>query len=70
MLCAGSSSSLSLARAGEKAGNLIHLEMVKWQRKDALTPGKHTVEFDWKYDGPGMGKGRHRHAQGGRQDRG
>ena len=24
--------------------------MVKWQGKDALTPGKHTVEFDWKYD--------------------
>ena len=20
-------------------------------------PGKHTLEFDWKYDGPGFGKG-------------
>jgi len=30
--------------------------MVKWQGKDALTPGKHTLEFDWKYDGPGLGK--------------
>ncbi len=37
--------------------NLIQLEMLKWQGKDALTPGKHTLEFDWKYDGPGLGKG-------------
>jgi len=37
--------------------NLIDLERVKWQGKDALSPGKHTVEFDWKYDGPGLGKG-------------
>jgi arylsulfatase A-like enzyme len=37
--------------------NLIQLEIVKWQGKDALTPGKHTVEFAWKYDGPGLGKG-------------
>jgi len=31
--------------------------MVKWQAKDTLAPGKHTVEFEWKYDGPGLGKG-------------
>ncbi len=37
--------------------NLLGLERVKWQGKDALTPGKHTLEFDWKYDGPGLGKG-------------
>ena len=37
--------------------NLIQLEIVKWQGKDALTPGKHTVEFDWKYDAPGLAKG-------------
>jgi arylsulfatase len=37
--------------------NLIQLDMVKWQGKDALAPGKHTLEFDWKYDGPGLGKG-------------
>ena len=37
--------------------NLIQLEIVKWQGKEALAPGKHTLEFDWKYDGPGMGKG-------------
>src|SRR5262249_61260664 len=23
----------------------------------ALTPGKHTITFDFKYDGPGLGKG-------------
>ena len=37
--------------------NLIQLEMVKWQGKDALASGKHTLEFDWKYGGPGLGKG-------------
>ena len=37
--------------------NLIQIERVKWQSKEALAPGKHTLEFDWKYDGPGSGKG-------------
>lgn len=37
--------------------NLVQLAMVKWQGKDALSPGKHTLVFDWKYDGPGLGKG-------------
>ncbi|MFZ1320287.1 MAG: arylsulfatase [Ignavibacteria bacterium] len=37
--------------------NLVGLEWVKWQGKGALSPGKHTLEFDWKYDGPGFGKG-------------
>ena len=37
--------------------NLIQAELVKWQGKEALAPGKHTLEFDWKYDGPGLGKG-------------
>ena len=37
--------------------NLIELERVKWQGKQALAPGKHTLVFDWKYDGPGPGKG-------------
>ncbi|MBB4015810.1 arylsulfatase [Chelatococcus caeni] len=37
--------------------NLIQLERVKWQGKEALRPGKHTLEFDWKFDGPGLGKG-------------
>jgi arylsulfatase len=37
--------------------NLVQQERVKWQGKEALTPGKHVLEFDWKYDGPGLGKG-------------
>jgi arylsulfatase len=37
--------------------NLIQLDIVKWQGKEALSPGKHRLEFDWKYDGPGLGKG-------------
>ncbi len=35
--------------------NLLDLERVKWEGKDALSPGKHTVEFDFVYDGLGMG---------------
>jgi arylsulfatase len=35
--------------------NLINLERLKWEGTDALTPGKHTVEFDFKYDGLGVG---------------
>jgi arylsulfatase len=35
--------------------NLIDLKRVKWEGKDALTPGQHTVEFDFKYDGLGVG---------------
>jgi arylsulfatase len=35
--------------------NLLNLEWVKWEAPKALTPGKHTVEFDFKYDGLGLG---------------
>lgn len=35
--------------------NLIDLKRIKWEGKDALTPGKHLVEFDFKYDGLGAG---------------
>jgi hypothetical protein len=35
--------------------NLIDLERVKWQGPDALTPGAHVVEYDFKYDGLGTG---------------
>lgn len=35
--------------------NLVDLKRVKWESPDALTPGKHTVEFDFKYDGLGLG---------------
>ena len=35
--------------------NLIDLKRIKWEGPDALTPGKHVVEFDFKYDGLGVG---------------
>jgi arylsulfatase len=35
--------------------NLIDLKRVKWAGPDALTPGRHVVEFDFKYDGIGIG---------------
>jgi arylsulfatase len=35
--------------------NLLDLERVRWAGKDALRPGKHTLEFDFTYDGMGMG---------------
>ncbi len=35
--------------------NLIDLKRIKWEGPDALAPGRHTVEFDFKYDGLGAG---------------
>jgi arylsulfatase len=35
--------------------NMVDLERLKWEGPEALTPGKHTVEFDFKYDGLGAG---------------
>ena len=35
--------------------NLVDLERIKWEGPDALTPGHHTIEFDFKYDGLGAG---------------
>jgi arylsulfatase A-like enzyme len=35
--------------------NLVDLKRIKWEAPDALLPGKHTVEFDFKYDGLGIG---------------
>jgi arylsulfatase A-like enzyme len=37
--------------------NLVDLERFRWEGPDALAPGKHTVVFDFKYEGPGFGKG-------------
>lgn len=37
--------------------NLLDLERVRWEGKEALPPGKHKVAFDFKYDGGGLGKG-------------
>jgi len=35
--------------------NLVDLKRIRWDGPDALTPGKHIVEFDFKYDGLGVG---------------
>ncbi len=35
--------------------NLVDLKRIRWEGAEALTPGKHTLEFDFKYDGLGMG---------------
>ena len=37
--------------------NLLAVERFRWEGADTLTPGKHTIMFDFKYDGPGMAKG-------------
>jgi arylsulfatase len=35
--------------------NMVDLQRIKWEGPDALVPGRHTVEFDFKYDGMGAG---------------
>ena len=37
--------------------NFFDLERFRWEAPAALTAGKHTIVFDFKYDGPGFGKG-------------
>jgi arylsulfatase A-like enzyme len=34
--------------------NLIDLKRIKWEGPEALAPGRHTLEFDFKYDGLGV----------------
>jgi arylsulfatase len=34
--------------------NLLDLKRVRWEGKEPLAPGKHTLEFDFKYDGLGL----------------
>jgi arylsulfatase len=34
--------------------NLLDLKRVKWQGSDALAPGKHTIAYDFKYNGLGF----------------
>jgi arylsulfatase len=36
--------------------NLLDLKRTAWEGPE-LKPGKHTIRFDFKYDGPGFGKG-------------
>jgi len=35
--------------------NLVDLKRIRWEGPDVLTPGKHTLVFDFKYDGLGIG---------------
>jgi arylsulfatase len=35
--------------------NMVDLDRIKWEGTEVLTPGKHVVEFDFKYDGMGAG---------------
>ena len=37
--------------------NFFDLERFRWEAPAALTAGKHTIVFDFKSDGPGLGKG-------------
>ena len=34
--------------------NLLDLKRVRWEGTEPLTPGKHTIEYDFKYDGLGF----------------
>jgi arylsulfatase A-like enzyme len=34
--------------------NLLDLKRLRWESPEPLAPGKHTLEFDFKYDGLGM----------------
>ncbi len=34
--------------------NLLDLKRVRWEGTEALAPGKHTIEYDFKYDGLGF----------------
>ena len=35
--------------------NLLDLKRQKWEGTEALAPGKHTLEFDFQYEGLGVG---------------
>ena len=37
--------------------NFLGMERARWEGKEALSAGKHTIVFDFKYDGPGFAKG-------------
>jgi hypothetical protein len=64
---AGGAEGMILASGGRFAGygfyllggkpvflwNMINLERIKWQGAEALTPGQHTIVFDFKYEGLG-----------------
>jgi arylsulfatase len=35
--------------------NFVDMERTRWEAPKALAPGRHTLEFDFKYDGLGLG---------------
>jgi len=35
--------------------NFFDVQRTRWEDADALSPGRHTLEFDFKYDGLGLG---------------
>jgi len=35
--------------------NMLDLKWIKWEAPQALAPGRHIIEFDFKYDGLGVG---------------
>jgi arylsulfatase len=37
--------------------NLLDMERFRWAAPAALAPGKHSIVFDFTYDGPGVAKG-------------
>jgi arylsulfatase len=37
--------------------NLLDVRRFRWEGEQAIAPGRHTVVFDFKYDGPGLAKG-------------
>ncbi|MDM0028210.1 arylsulfatase [Variovorax saccharolyticus] len=37
--------------------NMLILAHYRWVGQEALAPGKHSIEFDYTYDGPGIAKG-------------
>jgi hypothetical protein len=37
--------------------NFLAVERFRWEGEEALEPGKHTIVFDFTYEGPGFGKG-------------
>ena len=37
--------------------NLLDLRRFRWEGAQPLSPGRHTVVFDFNYDGPGIAKG-------------
>jgi hypothetical protein len=42
---------------GRGCHTICHVRTVRSICQEALAPGKHTIEFDFTYEGPGFGKG-------------